>query len=124
MTRVDHAKVAPRSVKAVYALEFRISEVPPSSVLLIGVVVVSSVEGSLCTAQARCTHRQGPSTEGPFDRSTVPCPLHGLQLNVANGRRAASPGVGAEDLPRDGRQRGRAQRHPARTCCPKRVTYE
>ena len=115
MTRVEYTKVAPGSVKAVYALEFRISEVPPGSVLLMGVVVVFSVEGSFCTAQAWCTHGQGPSTEGTFDGSTVPCPLHGLQFNVAYGRRAARPGVGTEDLPRDGRQRGRARRRSART---------
>ena len=116
MTRVEYTKVAPGSVKAVYALEFRISEVPLGPVLVRGVVVVFSVEGGFCTAQARCTHRQGPSTEGTFDGSTVPCP-RGLQFNVAYGRRAGRPGVGAEDLPRDGRQRGRASRRPARTCC-------
>jgi hypothetical protein len=32
--------------------------------------------------------------------------------------------VEAEDLPRDGRQRGRARRRPARTCCQKRVTCD
>jgi nitrite reductase/ring-hydroxylating ferredoxin subunit len=83
MTRVDHAKMAPRSVKAVYALKFRISEVPPGSVLLMGVVVVFSVEGGFSNAEARCTHRQGPSTEGTFDGSTAPCPLQGLQFDVA-----------------------------------------
>ena len=122
MTRVDHAKAAPRSVKAVYALEFRISEEPPGSVLLLGVAVVFSVEVSALPKQGARTgwvHRlRAPST------STAPCRLHGLQFDVAYGRRAARSGVGAEDLPRDGRQRGRARRRPARTCCPKRVTCE
>jgi nitrite reductase/ring-hydroxylating ferredoxin subunit len=39
--------------------EFRISEVPPGSVLLVGDVTVFSVEGGFCATQARCTHRQG-----------------------------------------------------------------
>ena len=79
MTRVDQTKVAPGSVKAAYALEFvkrdinrtshqtpertlrcgmkknefRISEVPPGSVLLMGDVAVLSVGGGFCATQAR-----------------------------------------------------------------------
>ncbi len=62
--------------------EFRISEVPPGSVLLVGDVAVFSVEGGFCATQARCTHRQGPLSEGTLDGSTVTCPLHGAQFNV------------------------------------------
>ena len=65
--------------------EFRISEVPPGSVLLMGDVAVFSVEGSFCATQARCTHMQGPLNEGTFDGSTVTCPLHGSQFNVRTG---------------------------------------
>ena len=65
--------------------EFRISDVPPGSVLLIGDVAVFSVEGGFCATQARCTHRQGPLSEGTLDGSTVTCPLHGAQFNVWTG---------------------------------------
>jgi uncharacterized protein YbjT (DUF2867 family)/nitrite reductase/ring-hydroxylating ferredoxin subunit len=65
--------------------EFRISEVPPGSVLLMGDVAVFSVEGGFCATQARCTHRQGPLSEGTLDGSTVTCPLHGAQFNVWTG---------------------------------------
>ena len=65
--------------------EFRISEVPPGSVLLMGDVAVFSVEGGFCATQAKCTHRQGPLSEGTFDGSTVTCPLHGSQFNVRTG---------------------------------------
>lgn len=65
--------------------EFRISEVPPGSVLLMGDVAVFSVEGGFCATQARCTHMQGPLNEGTFDGSTVTCPLHGSQFNVRTG---------------------------------------
>jgi uncharacterized protein YbjT (DUF2867 family)/nitrite reductase/ring-hydroxylating ferredoxin subunit len=65
--------------------EFRISDVPPGSVLLVGDVAVFNVEGGFCATQARCTHRQGPLSEGVMDGSTVTCPLHGAQFNVWTG---------------------------------------
>jgi len=65
--------------------EFRVSEVPPGSVLLVGDVAVFNVEGGFCATQARCTHKQGPLSEGAMDGSTVTCPLHGAQFNVWTG---------------------------------------
>jgi uncharacterized protein YbjT (DUF2867 family)/nitrite reductase/ring-hydroxylating ferredoxin subunit len=65
--------------------EFRISEVPPGSVLLVGDVAVFNVEGGFCATQAMCTHRQGPLSEGAIDGTTVTCPLHGAQFNVWTG---------------------------------------
>jgi uncharacterized protein YbjT (DUF2867 family)/nitrite reductase/ring-hydroxylating ferredoxin subunit len=67
------------------ANEFRISEVPPGSALLVGDVAVFNVEGGFCATQASCTHRQGPLSEGVIDGSTVTCPLHGAQFNVWTG---------------------------------------
>jgi uncharacterized protein YbjT (DUF2867 family)/nitrite reductase/ring-hydroxylating ferredoxin subunit len=71
--------------------EFRISEVPPGSVLLRCDVAVFSVEGGFCATQARCTHRQGPLSEGTLDGSTVTCPLHGAQFNVWTGAVVGGP---------------------------------
>jgi len=65
--------------------EFHISEVPPGSVLLVGDCAVFNIEGGFCATQARCTHRQGPLSEGTLDGSTVTCPLHGAQFNVWTG---------------------------------------
>ena len=65
--------------------EFRISELPPGSVLQVGDVAVFSVEGGFCATQAMCTHRQGPLSEGTVDGTTVTCPLHGAQFNVWTG---------------------------------------
>src|SRR5262245_21152593 len=65
--------------------EFRISEVPPGSVLLVGDCAVFNVEGGFCATQAMCTHRQGPLSEGSIDGSTVTCPLHGAEFNVWTG---------------------------------------
>jgi uncharacterized protein YbjT (DUF2867 family)/nitrite reductase/ring-hydroxylating ferredoxin subunit len=65
--------------------EFRVSEVPPGSVLLVGDCAVFNIEGGFCATQARCTHRQGPLSEGSLDGTTVTCPLHGAQFNVWTG---------------------------------------
>jgi uncharacterized protein YbjT (DUF2867 family)/nitrite reductase/ring-hydroxylating ferredoxin subunit len=65
--------------------EFRLSDLPPGSVMLLGDVAVFSVEGGFCATQARCTHRQGPLSEGTLDGSTVTCPLHGACFNVWTG---------------------------------------
>ena len=72
--------------------EFRISDVPPGSVLLVGDVAVFNVDGQLCATQARCTHRQGPLSEGTLDGSTVTCPWHGSQFNVCTGAVLQWPG--------------------------------
>jgi 3-phenylpropionate/trans-cinnamate dioxygenase ferredoxin component len=65
--------------------EFRVSDVPPGSALLVGHVAVFNVDGRLCATQNECTHRQGPLNEGKLDGSTVTCPLHGSQFDVSTG---------------------------------------
>lgn len=65
--------------------EFRLSDVPPGSALLVGNVAVFNVDGKLCATQNGCTHRQGPLNEGELDGSTVTCPLHGSQFDVSTG---------------------------------------
>ena len=65
--------------------EFRIGEVPPGSVLLVGEVTVFNVDGGFCATQAECPHRQGPLNEGTLDGSTVTCPWHGSQFDVCTG---------------------------------------
>jgi 3-phenylpropionate/trans-cinnamate dioxygenase ferredoxin component len=74
--------------------EFRISDVPPGSVLLMGDVAVFNADGQLCATHARCTHKQGPLSEGTLDGSTVTCPWHGSQFDVCTGAVTRGP---AED---------------------------
>ena len=76
--------------------EFRISEVPPGSVLLMGTVAVFNVDGAFCATQATCPHRQGPLNEGTLDGSTVTCPWHGSRFNVCTG--AVQRGPAADPL--------------------------
>src|SRR5215510_6401114 len=71
--------------------EFRLSEVPAGSVLLIGDCAVFNIEGGFCATQAMCTHRQGPLSEGSLDGTTVTCPLHGAQFNVWTGALLRGP---------------------------------
>ena len=71
--------------------EFRKSELPSGSALLVGEAAVFNVGGSLCATQAKCTHRQGPLNEGKLDGSTVTCPLHGSQFNVCTGEVLRGP---------------------------------
>ena len=82
--RVENAG-APIQPAAFKENEFRISEVPPGSALLVGDVVVFNVGGRFCATQNTCTHRQGPLSEGTLDGSTVTCPYHDAQFDVCTG---------------------------------------
>jgi uncharacterized protein YbjT (DUF2867 family)/nitrite reductase/ring-hydroxylating ferredoxin subunit len=83
--------VVPFERASLKANEFRISDVPPGSVLLIGNVAVFSVPGGFCATQATCTHRAGPLREGTVDGTTVTCPLHGAQFNIWTGALLRGP---------------------------------
>ena len=71
--------------------EFRASELPAGSALLVGEAAVFNVGGTFCATQAKCTHRQGPLSKGKLDGSTVTCPLHGSQFNVCTGEVLRGP---------------------------------
>ena len=62
--------------------EFRASELPTGSVLLVGEAAVFKVGETFCATQAKCTDRQGPLSNSKLDGTTVTCPLHGSQFNV------------------------------------------
>jgi uncharacterized protein YbjT (DUF2867 family)/nitrite reductase/ring-hydroxylating ferredoxin subunit len=87
-TAADHSDsnaAVPLESASLEEHEFRVDDVPPGSVLLVGDVAVFSVAGGLCATQAMCTHRAGPLSEGALDDSTVTCPLHGAQFNIWTG---------------------------------------
>ena len=71
--------------------EFRVNEVPPGSVLLVGDVAVYHPNGGFCATQAACPHKQGPLNEGTLDGSTVTCPWHGSQFDVCTGAVVRGP---------------------------------
>jgi len=86
-TNVKQEDVAMSHIKAEVLTEnqFRVSQVPPGSALLVGNVAVFNVAGGFCATQAKCPHKQGPLNEGKLDGSTVTCPWHGSQFNVCTG---------------------------------------
>jgi uncharacterized protein YbjT (DUF2867 family)/nitrite reductase/ring-hydroxylating ferredoxin subunit len=65
--------------------EFRIGDVHPGSALRLGSVAVFNIGGSFFATQEKCTHRQGPLSEGKLDGSIVTCPIHGAQFDVSTG---------------------------------------
>lgn len=79
------AAAAPIETAALKDNEFRISEVPPGSALLVGNSAVFNVDGSFCATQSKCTHKQGPLSQGKLEGSTVTCPIHGAQFDVCTG---------------------------------------
>lgn len=85
---VNAASIDPAALKE---NEFRVSEVPPGSALLVGDVAVFNIAGSFCATQGKCTHRQGPISKGKLDGSTVTCPIHGAQFNVCTGEVLRGP---------------------------------
>jgi nitrite reductase/ring-hydroxylating ferredoxin subunit len=72
---------------------FRPDALPPGSALLVGNAAVFNVAGSFCATQAKCTHRQGPLSEGKLNESTVTCPWHGAQFNVCTGAVLRGPAM-------------------------------
>lgn len=85
---LDSAHHAPASANG---YEFRVSDVPPGSVLLLGKVAVFSAAGGFCATQALCTHRAGPLSEGALDDTTVTCPLHGARFDIWTGAVLGGP---------------------------------
>ena len=71
--------------------EFRISEVPPGWAVLVGDVAVWNVGGSFFATHDKCTHREGPLSDGLLEGSTVTCPYHGAQFDVSTGAVLCGP---------------------------------
>ena len=82
---LGHPTAQPAPAAVLKDNEFRVSEVPPGSARLVGNMAVFNVAGRYCATQAKCTHRQGPLSEGTLDGSTVTCPWHGSQFDVCTG---------------------------------------
>jgi 3-phenylpropionate/trans-cinnamate dioxygenase ferredoxin subunit len=71
--------------------EFRVGDVPPGSALLVGDAAVFNVGGTFYATQDKCTHREGPLSDGVLEGSTVTCPYHGAQFDVSTGAVLCGP---------------------------------
>jgi nitrite reductase (NADH) small subunit/3-phenylpropionate/trans-cinnamate dioxygenase ferredoxin subunit len=54
-------------------------------------VVVGNVAGKLYAISNKCTHRGGPLHEGELEATTVTCPWHGGQFDLATGKVVGPP---------------------------------
>ncbi len=71
---------------------FRISEVPPGSVLLMAMWRCSASKGFL-RHPSKCTHRQGPLSEGHIRRIDSDMPAARLTIQRADWRPTAKLGA-------------------------------
>ncbi len=56
-------------------------------------VAVFSCGGTIYAVDNICPHRGGPLGEGSLSGTTVTCPWHGWEFDVATGRCAMNPAV-------------------------------
>ncbi len=57
---------------------------------------LANVDGKFYAINNTCLHRGGPLGQGELEGSTVTCPWHGWQYDVATGKVIANPSVGVE----------------------------
>ena len=73
----------------------QVSDFPKGSLKLVTVageeVVVGNVGDKLCAIANKCTHRGGPLHEGELEGTTITCPWHGGQFDMATGKVLAPP---------------------------------
>ena len=88
---ISQPATAPKARAALKENEFRVSEVPAGSSVRVGEAAVFNIGGNFCAMGAKCTHQQGPLSEGKLDGSIVTCPWHGSQFNVCTGEVLRGP---------------------------------
>jgi nitrite reductase/ring-hydroxylating ferredoxin subunit len=54
-------------------------------------VVVANVGGKIYAIAASCTHRGAPLDEGELEGTTLICPWHGGQFDIATGKVVSPP---------------------------------
>ena len=72
-----------------------LSEVPPGEMLLVDLegdeVALANVDGTVYAIGDACTHMGGRLSQGLLEGTTVTCPLHAGQFNVATGAVVTGP---------------------------------
>ena len=58
-------------------------------------IALFNVNGTVSAIDDICTHAGGSLSEGQVDGSTVTCPLHGAQFDVASGKVLQGPAQSA-----------------------------
>lgn len=77
----------------------KLSEIPESGVKCITAgkkrILLARWEGKLYAIDDRCTHDDGPLSEGEFHDCQIECPRHGARFDVRTGKALCLPAVGA-----------------------------
>lgn len=87
--------------------EFRkvatVSEVPPGKGKAVAIgpkkIALFNVDGKLYAIDNTCLHRGGPLGEGDLEGTTVTCPWHGWEYDVATGASSVNPSVKVATYP-------------------------
>ena len=70
-------------------------DVGPGSAIAVDVdgerIAIFNVDGTYHAIGDTCTHVGGPLSEGDVDGTTVTCPWHGAQFDVATGKVLGAP---------------------------------
>ena len=62
-------------------------------------IALYNVDGTLYATANTCAHRGGPLGEGELDRTTITCPWHGFQYDVASGKCLTNPALSVARYP-------------------------
>ena len=77
----------------------KLSELPEGSGKLVEVggkqIALFNAGGKLFAIDNSCKHRGGPLAEGELDGTTITCPWHGWEYDLATGQSFMGPGRGA-----------------------------
>ena len=68
-------------------------------------IALFNINGRIFAIDDTCTHAEGPLSEGDVAGTTVTCPWHGAQFNIATGEALSEPacaGVKAYKVQIDG----------------------
>ncbi|HAM41341.1 MAG TPA: non-heme iron oxygenase ferredoxin subunit [Candidatus Omnitrophica bacterium] len=81
----------------------KVSEIPAGTGKVIEAggrtLAVFNVDGTFYAIDNTCKHRGGPLGEGSLSGTTVTCPWHGWEYDVANGTCAFDPSVSVQAFP-------------------------
>lgn len=73
------------------------TDIPPGTGKVIEVggktIAVFNVEGTFYATDNTCKHRGGPLGEGTLTGTTVMCPWHGWEFDVASGACSMDPAI-------------------------------
>lgn len=62
------------------------------------ILIARSEDGKVYAIEDRCTHDNGPLSEGEFHGCQVECPRHGARFDLRTGEALCLPAVGSVEV--------------------------